>query len=87
MVLYKDSEIFVVHVIAVKVLIVRITIHFLQEPPIVALQQDKALIKILSKYSDFADIFSFKLAIELPKNLSINKQTIEQEKVKQPFYR
>ena len=46
---------------------------------ITALQQDEAPINVLLKYSDFANVFSFELAIKLPENKSINKHAIELE--------
>ena len=39
--------------------------------------RNKALISIFTEYSDFADIFSLKLALELPKHSGINDHTIE----------
>ena len=57
------------------------------EPTLVTLQWDKALIKIPAKYSDFADIFLIDLAIELPKNTGINEHIIKLIKGKQPPYR
>lgn len=49
------------------------------------LQSDKALIEILFIYSDFADLFSFDLAIKLPENTNINEHTIKQVEDKQPL--
>ena len=61
-------------------------IHPSQEAEIAALKQDKAPTKILFKYTDYADVFSFDLAMELPENTGINKHTIKLEKGKQPSY-
>ena len=63
------------------------TIDPLQAAQIAALKQDKALTKVLSKYADYIDIFSFNLAIELPKNTGINKHAIKLQDDKQPPYR
>ncbi len=41
------------------------------------LKADKAIIKIPSKYADFANIFSPKFVIELPKYMKINNYAIE----------
>ncbi len=41
------------------------------------LKVDEALTKVLSKYIDFADVFSSKLAVELLKYIRINNHTIE----------
>ncbi len=44
---------------------------------IVYLKEDKALIEIPYKYSNFADIFLLKLVVELLKHMGINNHTIE----------
>lgn len=44
-------------------------------------------VKILVKYSYFADVFPPNLAIKLPENTSINKHAIELKDGKQPLYR
>ena len=82
--LYKNSEFFVVYVAALKALprSAKIRIHQSKIVQITALKQDKALTKVLPKYEDYADIFSFELAIELQKNPSINKHHIKIEKSK-----
>lgn len=54
---------------------------------VATLQLDKAPTKIPVKYRDYANMFSFDLVIELPKNTGINKHTIKLEKNKQPLYR
>lgn len=41
------------------------------------LQWNKASTKILAKYTDYADVFSSNLVIELPKNTNINEHTIK----------
>lgn len=41
------------------------------------LPADKVLIKILSKYLNYADIFLFHLIMGLSENIGINKYTIE----------
>lgn len=47
---------------------------------------DKASTKILTKYSNYANILLFNLAIELPKNMEINKYTIKLIDNKQSLY-
>lgn len=42
--------------------------------------------KILAKYTDYVDIFSFNLAIELLKNSGINKYIIKLIEDKYPSY-
>ena len=41
------------------------------------LKADEAFIKVFNKYGNFEDIFSSKLAIELPKYTRINDYAIE----------
>ena len=57
----ENSKTFIVHVSALKAT----TIHSSQKAQIAALQWNKALTKILTKYSDYANIFSIDLAMEL----------------------
>lgn len=40
------------------------------------LQWDKAFTKILTKYTDYADVFLFDLVVDLSENISINKYAI-----------
>ena len=42
-----------------------------------ALQEDKILTNIWLEYTDYVDVFSLDLAIELPENTGINKYFIE----------
>ena len=51
-----------------------------------ALIQDKTPTKVSSKYIDYADVFLFNLAMELPKNTYINEHAIELQDNKQPLY-
>ena len=78
----KNSKTFVVHLLALKAT----TVHLSQAAQIVALQWDKTFTKIPIKYSDYANIFSINLAIELLENISKNEHTIELVKGKQPPY-
>ncbi len=48
-----------------------------QAAQIAALQWNKALAKIPAKYSDYADVFSSDLAMELPENTRMNEHAIE----------
>ncbi len=88
-----NSEIFVMHIAALEVL-TAMPIHpskisQLQDYPaqIAALQWDKALTEISTKFSNYADVFSSDLAIELPENTRINKHAIELIDGKQSPYR
>ncbi len=62
------------------------TIYLFRAAQIATLQVDKALIKIPAKSSDYADVFSLELAIELLKNTGINKHAIKLIDGKQPPY-
>ena len=75
----EESKTFVVHIAALKALLksAKITIHLAQAAQIAALKQDKAFTKVLPKYADYADVFSFDLTIELPENTCINKYAIK----------
>ena len=85
----KESETFVVHVAALEALLgsAKKTIHPTRVAQIAVLKQDEALIKVLPKYADYTDVFSFDLTMELPKNTGINKHAIELQNSKQPLYR
>ena len=62
------------------------SIHPSRAPLLAALQQDKAPTEIPSEYADYADVFSFDLAMELPENTGINEYAIELVEGKQPPY-
>lgn len=81
--LYKNLEIFFVHVSALEAT----TIHPSQAAQIAALQWDKAHPKILTKYANYAYIFSSDLGIELFENTSITKYAIKSIEDKQLFYK
>ena len=66
-----------VHVAALEALLAGMAIYFSRKAQISALIQDKALTKVPLKYADYADIFSFNFAMELPKNTGINKHIIK----------
>ena len=51
--------------------------HPLKVAQIAAWKQGEAPTKVLSKYTDYANVFSFDLAMELLENISINKHAIE----------
>ena len=60
--------------------------HHPQTAQIAALKQDKAPTKVPSKYADYANIFSFDLAMKLPENTCINKHAIKLQDSKHPLY-
>ena len=71
----KNSETFVVHVVALEAL--ELAIYPFRAPLPAVLQQDKAPTEILSEYVDYANVFSPDLAIKLRKNTGINELAIE----------
>ena len=77
-----------IHIAALKALLrsAKITIHPAQAAQIAGLKQDEASTGVLPKYVDYANVFLFDLAMELPENTSINKHAIEFEEDKQPLY-
>lgn len=94
----ENSEMLMIYVITLKVPelgSVKILIHFSRAAQVgksdliqdATLQQNQAPTKVLSKYTDFADVFSLNLAIELLENTGINKHAIKLEEGKQPSYR
>ena len=79
----KDFETFVVHIAFIKKTML---IHLAREAQIAALQANRTPIEVLAEYSDYIDIFSPDLAIELPKNTGINEHAIKLINEKQPPY-
>ena len=65
----------------------RITMHLLRAAQIANLKQDEAPTKTPSKYTDYADVFFFDLAMELPEKTGINKYTIRLQDGKHPLCR
>ena len=82
----EEFETFVVYVAALEALLAGMTIHLSRKALISALIQNEAPTKVLPKYVDYADIFSFDLAMKLLKNTDINKYAIELQNDKQPSY-
>ncbi len=80
-----EHETFVVHVAAVSVNSGD-EVHPSRKPQIAHLKADKAPSKVSSKYADFADVFSPKLAAELPEHIGIHDYAIELEVDRQPLY-
>ena len=62
---------------AKEVLVASLDVHPSRKPQISGLIAEEAPIKVLAKYSDFADVFSPDLASEFPKHTEINDYTIE----------
>ncbi len=61
-------------------------VHPSKKAHIAHLKADEAPTKVASKYTDFVDIFSLKLAMKLPKHTRIHNHTIELVDDSQPPY-
>lgn len=85
----KNFEIFVVYNATLKAMLIHSFRAFqaYNDPILTTLQWDKVSTKVPIKYFDYINLFSFDLAIELPKNMGINEHTIKLINGKQPFYR
>ena len=60
--------------------------HPLKKAQIAHLKANKDFTKVASKYADFADLFSPKLVVELPKYKKINNHAIKFVDDRQPPY-
>ena len=80
----ENSETFVVHIAALAAL--EPALHPSRAPLLTAVQQDKAPIKILLWYANYAESFSPDLIMELLENTGINEHAIGLVKGKQPPY-
>ena len=82
-VLDLESETFVVNIaslssnVSASSSLLKLNIHLSSRPQAFGLIAEKTLTKVLTEYLDFADIFSFNLASELPKHIGINNHAIE----------
>ncbi len=75
-VLDSENEAFVIYVATLSINLSD-DIHPSKKASIAHLKADKAPTKVSSKYTDFADVFSPKLALNLPKNIKNNDRAIE----------
>ena len=83
-----EHETYVVHVASLRSTpLASLDIHSFQEPQISSLIAKEAPTKVLTKYSDFADVFSPDLATKLPEHTEINTYAIDLEEGKQLLYR
>ena len=81
----ENVEAFVVHVTSISLSKPKMSIHPARKAQIASLIAKE--VKILTKYSDFADVFSEKKALVLPERTDLNEHAIELEDGKQPPYR
>ena len=75
------------HIAALKAALARMTIHLSQAAQIATLKQNKAPTKVPPEYADYADIFSFDLAMKLLNNTDINEHVIKLQDSKQLPYK
>ncbi len=80
----ENPKTFVVHMLAIDV--AELSIHSSWTAQIAVLQWDKAPTKIPAKYSNYADVFSLDLVIELSEKTGINEHAIKLIEGKQPPY-
>ena len=80
-----ESEIFVMHIVALEAPLLELSIHLDRKAQITSLLIKK--VTIPDKYSDFTNIFSKKKALMLPKQTELNKHTIKLKGDKQPPYK
>ena len=80
----ENSETFVVHIAALEAQ--EPAVHLSRAPLLAALQQNKAPNEIPLDYTDYADVFSFDLAMGLPENIGINEHAIKSVRGKQSPY-
>ena len=80
-----EHEVFVVYVAALNIDLSD-EMHLLRKAQIAYLKVDETPTKVLSKYANFADVFSSKLAVEFPKYTKISNHTIELMDNQQPSY-
>ena len=73
-----------IHIVALSTLAIQV--YLFCQAQLRLLLANKALIKVLSKYLDYDNIFSFDYTIELYENISINEYAIKLVKDKQLPY-
>lgn len=83
-ILDENAKIFVVYITALKVL--KMLIHLAWETQIFLLHTNKDLSKIYSKYSNYSDVFSPNLIIELPNLMDMKHCAIKLKSDKQSPY-
>ena len=83
-----EYETYVVHVASLSSapLVASLDVYPSRRPQISGLIAKEAPTKVPAKYSDFADVFSPDLVIELPEHTEINTHAIDLEEGKQPLY-
>lgn len=82
--LNDNLKIFIIYILALQV--TKRTIYLLWIASIATLQWDKVFTEVPAKYTDYMHVYLLDLAIELARNISINKYVIELVEEKQLFY-
>ena len=80
-----EHKVFIVHIVALSV-DSDDELHSSKKAQIAYLKVDEALTKVASQYTNFADVFFPKLAVELPKHMKINDYAIKLVDDWQPPY-
>ena len=81
--LNPNKEVFVVHVATITS---EMAISLAHKARISLLKAEEAPVTVPAEYSDFANVFSEKLARVLPEHIEINTYSIDLEEGKQPLY-
>lgn len=92
--LEKESKTFVVYVAVLEALIIGMTIYLFRTAlitngdsmQVATLKQNKALIKVSTKYSDFADAFLKEKVLMLSEQIELNQYAIKLERDNQLLY-
>lgn len=82
----ENAETFMVYVVPLSAT-QTMQVYLSRQTQVDLLPSNKAPTEILSKYSDYADVFLFHLAMGLPENIGMNKHAIKLIDGKQPSYR
>ena len=81
----KNAETYVIHVVILS-MAPTMQVHPLCQAQVGQLLTDKAPIKVPPEYLDYADVFLFDFAMELPENTDMNEHVIKLIEGKQPPY-
>lgn len=82
----ENAKTFIIH-IATLLTALTIQIYLLCQAQVKLLLVNKITIKVLFKYLNFADVFTFDFAIELSENININEYAIKLIDWKKPLYK
>lgn len=77
----ENTKTFVIYVATLSVALT-MQVYPFRQTQVGLLLVNKAFIKILSKYSNYTDVFLFNLVVELPGNMRMNEHAIKLIKAK-----